>query len=61
MTLTHFPHAQDIFSTTDDRYSGPLVSTDHSTGDHTAVIQSDCLYGPQVIDVIMRKPGKITI
>ena len=21
----------------------------------------DCLYGPQVIDVIMKKPGKITI
>ena len=39
----------------------PLVSKDHSTIDHTVVGKPVCLYGPQVIDVIMRKPGKITI
>ena len=40
---------------------GPLVGKDHTTSDHTVDIKPDCLYGPQVIDVIMRKPGKITI
>ncbi|XP_065885277.1 uncharacterized protein [Dysidea avara] len=33
-------------------YSRPLVSADNTTNDHTVV----CLYGPQIIDVIMRKP-----
>jgi len=30
-----------------------------TAGDHTVVTQPDCLYGPKVIDVIMRKPGKV--
>ena len=38
-----------------------LVSTDHSTSDHTVVNQPDCLYGPKMIDLIMSKPSKLTI
>ena len=26
-------------------------------GDNTVVCKLDCLYGPQVIDVILKKPG----
>jgi len=37
-----------------------LVNKGHTTSDHTVVSKLDCLYGPQVIDVIIRKPGKIT-
>ena len=39
----------------------PLVSKGHTTSDHTVDSKPDCLYGSQVIDIIMRKPGKITI
>ena len=45
---------------TDDGSSRLLATKDYSTN-HTVVSKPDCLYGPQVIDVIMRKPGKITI
>jgi len=33
----------------------------HTTSDHTVVSTPDCLYGPQVIDVIMKKQGRMTI
>jgi len=39
----------------------PLVNQDQTTSDHEIVSNPECLYGPQVIDMIIRKPGKITI
>jgi len=42
-----------LFFTTD---IVPLVSEDYTTSDYA---KPDCLYGSQVIDLIMRKPGKI--
>ena len=51
----------NTFSIIDVEYGRPLVSTDNTTSDHTVVSKPDCLYGPQVIDVIMRKPGKMII
>ena len=50
-------HIYFLFST-DDADDRLPVSKDLLTGDHT-VSQPDCLYGPQVIDVIVKKPGKI--
>ena len=33
----------------------------HSNGDHTPLVSSlNCFHEPKVIDMIMRKPGKIT-
>ncbi|XP_065894594.1 uncharacterized protein [Dysidea avara] len=43
-------------SMTYDEPSRPLVGKDHTASDHTVVSKPDCLYGSQVIDVIMRKP-----
>ncbi|XP_065894589.1 uncharacterized protein [Dysidea avara] len=40
---------------TNDGSSRLLATKDYSTN-HTVVSKPDCLYGPQVIDVIMRKP-----
>ena len=48
-------------ASTDLMYNGSLVGKDNTNSDHTVVTKPECLYGPQVIDVIMRKPGKITI
>jgi len=39
----------------------PLVSKDLSPGHRAVVSQPECLYGPQVVDRIMRKPGNKTI
>ena len=39
--------------------SGELESGDNSTSDHTVVVDPDQLIGPQVIDMIMNKPGMI--
>ena len=39
--------------------NGELVIGDNSTTDHTVVADPDQLIGPQVIDVIMNKPGMI--
>ena len=36
-----------------------LESGDNSTSDHTVVVDPDQLIGPQVIDMIMNKPGMI--
>ena len=36
-----------------------LKSGDNSTSDHTVVVDPDQLIGPQVIDIIMNKPGMI--
>ena len=36
-----------------------LKSRDNSTSDHTVVVDPDQLIGPQVIDMIMNKPGMI--
>ena len=36
-----------------------LESRDNSTSDHTVVVDPDQLIGPQVIDMIMNKPGMI--
>ena len=36
-----------------------LKSGDNSTSDHTVVVDPDQLIGPQVIDMIMNKPGMI--
>ena len=34
---------------------------DNATSDHTVVSKLDCLFGPQVVNVIMRKPGKMIL
>ena len=43
----------------DVEISGELESTEKSTSDHTVVVDPDQLIGPQVIDMIMNKPGMI--
>ena len=43
----------------DVEVSGDLESGDSSTSDHTVVVDPDQLIGPQVIDMIMSKPGMI--
>ena len=43
----------------DVEVSGELESGDNSTNDHTLVVDPDQLIGPQVIDMIMNKPGMI--
>ena len=43
----------------DVEVSGELESGDNSTSDHTVVVDPDQLIGPQVIDMIMNKPGMI--
>ena len=43
-------------SSIDVGLSGLLVNNDNAASD-----QPDSLYGPQVIDAIMRKPGNITM
>ena len=43
----------------DIEVSGKKESEDNSTGDHTVVVDPDQLIGPQVIDIIMNKPGMI--
>jgi len=49
------------FSIIDFGLGRPLVSTDNTTIDHIVVIKPDYLYGPKVIDAILRKPGKIMV
>ena len=44
---------------TDVAVKGELESRDNSTTDHTVVVDPDQLIGPQVIDMIMNKPGMI--
>ena len=41
------------------KVNGELESGDNSTSDHTVVVDPDQLIGPQVIDMIMNKPGMI--
>ena len=48
----------NTFSVIDVGYGRQLVSTENTTSDHTVVSKPDYLYGPQVVAVIMRKPGK---
>ena len=36
-----------------------LKSGNNSTSDHTVVVDPDQFFGPQVIDIIMNKPGMI--
>ena len=43
----------------DVEVSGELEIGDNSTSDHTIVVDPDQLIGPQVIDMIMNKPGMI--
>ena len=44
----------------DVEVDGELEDGDNSTSDHTVVIDPDQLFGPQVIDMIMNKPGMIS-
>ena len=42
----------------DFEVSGVIIeSGDNSTSDHTVVVDPDQLIGPQVIDMIINKPG----
>ena len=43
----------------DVEVSGKLESGDNLTSDHTVVVDLDQWIGPQVIDMIMNKPGMI--
>ena len=43
----------------DNGVSGELESRDNSTSDRTVVVDPDQLIGPQVIHMIMNKPGMI--
>ena len=43
----------------DVEISGEIESGGNSTSDHTVVVDPDQLIGPQVIDMIMNKPGMI--
>ena len=43
----------------DVEVSGKFDSGNNSTSDHTVVVDPDQLIGPQVIDMIMNKPGMI--
>ena len=59
-TITYFSnlHKNTVFPL-DVEVSGELQSGDNSTTKHTVVIDPDQLIGPQVIDMIMNKPGMI--
>ena len=41
------------------KVSGELETGDNSNTDHTVVVDPDQLIGPDVIDMIMNKPGMI--
>ena len=44
-----------VYACLDVDYNGPLVVS------HVEMIKPECLYGPQAIDMIMRKTSEITI
>jgi len=60
-----FVHVYLIMDTvlyyTDVGYSQPQFNNGNIISNHVVVSKLNSLSGPQVIDVIMRKPGKITI
>ena len=59
-TITYFSnlHKNTVFPA-DVEVSRELQSGDNSTTEHTVVIDPDQLIGPQVIDLIMNKPGMV--
>ena len=46
-------------SPSDVKVNGELENRDNSTSHHIVVVDPDQLIGPQVIDMIMNKPGMI--
>ena len=54
-------HSITVSSYVDVGCNQPLVNNDNTTSDRAVVNKPDCLYGPQVIYVIMKKPGRMTI